>query len=247
MPAPAPVFLTARWEHLLMANYQVPPAVLLPRVPAETELDLHDGQCLVSLVGFRFLDTRVLGIGVPGHRDFDEVNLRFYVTRHVRGETRRGVVFVKEIVPRRALAWIARVLYQEPYVALPMRHEDRTMEHPPRLAYMWTHNGREARLAATLTGDPFLPAAGSEAEFITEHYWGYTRLRDGATQEYQVEHPPWHVQATSDLEFDCDVTALYGAAFAPYLSVPPRSAFVANGSAVVVRRGRRIVAPVHSR
>jgi hypothetical protein len=226
-----------------MANYEVPPAVLSPWLPTATELDLFDGRCLVSVVGFRFLDTRVFSIGVPGHRNFDEVNLRFYVKRREGDETRRGVVFVKEIVPRRALAWVARVVYQEPYVALPLQHEHRTKERPRRLAYTWIHNGRSARLAATLVGEAALPEVGSEAAFITEHYWGYTRLRDGATQEYQVEHPPWRVWAATDPELDCDVAALYGAAFAPYLAGPPRSSLVADGSEVVVRRGRRVGEP----
>ncbi len=118
-----------------MINYEIDPAVLQPRVPLGTELDTWNGTCLVSMVGFQFLDTRVLGVPVPFHRDFLEVNLRFYVRRAVDGVVRRGVVFVKEIVPRRALAWVANVAYNENYIALPMSSED----SGNRVAYSWTH------------------------------------------------------------------------------------------------------------
>ena len=239
-PAPAPRFLTARWKHLAMANYEVDPAVLRPLVPAGTELDLWDGACLASVVGFQFLDTRLLGVPVPFHRDFEEVNLRFYVRREVDGEVRRGVVFVKEIVPRRALAWVANAVYNERYVALPMAHEDRMAEAPGTLQYRWQHEGRWDHLAVTVTGEPYLADEASEEAFITEHYWGYTAQRDGSTLEYQVEHPRWNVWRAREAELACDVAALYGPAFAPFLSGRPRSCFVADGSAVVVRRGRKL-------
>jgi uncharacterized protein YqjF (DUF2071 family) len=220
-----------------MANYEVDPAILHDLTPTGTELDLWRGQCLVSVVGFQFLDTRVLGIPVPFHRDFEELNLRFYVKRSVAGEARRGVVFVKEIVPRRALAWVANVVYNEAYVALPMRHDDRTA-HPERtLSYGWQLDGTWSRLAVTLDGEAYLPDETSEAAFITEHYWGYTAQRDGSTLEYQVEHPRWTISHVKASELVCDVAALYGPAFAPFLSGAPASCFVASGSPIVVRRG----------
>src|SRR5262245_39598094 len=119
----APAFLTAHWCDLAMLNYEVSPAVLSDLIPAGTELDSWGGHTFVSMVGFRFLRTRVLGLAVPGHSNFDEVNLRFYVRRNAHDGWRRGVVFVKEIVPHRAIAWLARALYNENYVALPMRHQ----------------------------------------------------------------------------------------------------------------------------
>ena len=223
-----------------MANYEVDPAILEPLVPRGTELDLWSETCLVSLVGFQFLDTRLLGVPVPFHRNFEEVNLRFYVKRWVGDEVRRGVVFVKEIVPRRALAWVANAVYNEAYVALPMDHEDRMSHSPATLRYRWQHQGRWDHLHVTVEGDPYQADDASEEAFITEHYWGYTAQRDGSTLEYQVEHPRWNVWQAQDQELVCDVAALYGPAFAPFLSGPPRSCFVADGSEVVVRRGRRV-------
>lgn len=238
MPEPRP-FLTARWVHLAMLNYEVDPALLGKLVPPGTDLDTFAGRTFVSMVGFQFLDTRVLGVPIPFHRNFDEVNLRFYV-RRVAGEgIRRGVVFVKEIVPRAAIAWVARRVYNENYVALAMEHEDEVGHAAePRVAYRWRYLGQSHHLAVRVGGSSYLPDEASEESFITEHYWGYARQRDGTTLEYRVEHPRWGVWRASQAELDCDVAGLYGAEFAPYLSRPPSSAFLAEGSAVTVRRGR---------
>jgi uncharacterized protein YqjF (DUF2071 family) len=238
MPRPqSPRFLTARWVHLALANYDVDPILLKALVPKGTEIDLWSGKCFVSVVGFQFLNTRVLGVSVPFHRDFDEVNLRFYVKRVVDGETRRGVVFVKEIVPRRLLAWVANIVYNEKYVALPMSHDDRIADTSRRLVYSWQQDRKWSRIGVTLQGEAYLPDEASEETFITEHYWGYTAQRDGSTLEYQVEHPRWNVWKAVDTEFVCDVTALYGQDFVPFLNRAPSSCFVADGSEVLVRRG----------
>ena len=223
-----------------MLNYEVDPAVLAGLVPAGTELDRWEGRTLASIVGFQFLDTRVLGVAVPWHRDFDEVNLRFYVRRVVGDEIRRGVVFVKEIVPRRAIAWIANALYDEKYVALPMSHRIDWSSSPRSVAYRWRYDDKPCHLQVTLDGDAYLASEISEEAFITEHYWGYTAQRDGSTLEYKVEHPRWNVWKGLEPELTCDIAALYGEKFAPFLDRPPRSCFVADGSAVVVRRGVRI-------
>jgi len=237
--ATAATFLTATWRALVMASWPVDPDALAPLLPAGTQLDRFGGLALASLVGFRFLDTRVLGVRVPFHADFDEVNLRVYVRRDAGCETRRGVVFVREIVPRRAIAWIANACYGERYVALPMRH---AVELPGAVRYEWRHRGRWNRLAARVDGEPRLPDPGSEEEFITEHYWGYAAQRDGTTVEYRVDHPRWRVWQGRDATIDVDVEALYGAAFARSLRGPPTSLLVADGSEVVVRRGERVPA-----
>jgi uncharacterized protein YqjF (DUF2071 family) len=197
-----------------MVNYEVDPALLAPLVPRGTELDPWNGRTFVSVVGFRFLDTRVLGVAIPGHRDFEELNLRFYVRRKSEDGWRRGVVFVKEIVPRRAIAWVARVLYNENYVAAAMRHEVRREPNGgPSVrsaAYEWFHANRWNRVSVECPGAPYVPADDSEETFITEHYWGYARQRNGGTVEYQVEHPRWDVLRGSSASFDCDVAPLYG-------------------------------------
>ncbi len=235
-------FLTAEWCHLAMLNYEIEPALVRPHVPRGTELDAWNGKALVSMVGFLFLDTRVLGLPIPFHRNFEEVNLRFYVRRRGPEGWRRGVVFLKEIVPRQAIATVARWLYNERYVALPMRHtlSPAHAESAPRVEYAWRHRGRWNRLVAQTTGELQVITPGSEEEFITEHYWGYTAQRDGGCLEYQVEHPPWRVRQVRDSVLDCDAAELYGSEFASVLGGRPSSAFVAEGSAVIVRRGARI-------
>ncbi|HST59396.1 MAG TPA: DUF2071 domain-containing protein [Longimicrobium sp.] len=238
---PAPPFLTAEWRSLLMLNYAVDPALLRPLVPAGTELDTWGGVTYASVVGFLFRRTKVLGIPIPFHRDFEELNLRFYVRRKGPEGWRRGVVFVKEIVPRVAIAAVARWIYGEKYVALPMRHRvDLSVQTGGSLEYGWRTGGRWASVRAEVRGPARPLVEGSEEEFITEHYWGYARQRDGGCVEYQVEHPRWKAWRAESAALDCDVAALYGPAFAEPLSAPPRSALVADGSAVVVRQGRRI-------
>lgn len=238
----APVFLTAAWRHLLMLNYEIDPAILAGRVPRGTELDSFEGRTYVSIVGFLFLDTKVLGVPVPFHRDFEELNLRFYVRREVGGELRRGVVFVKELVPRAAIAWLARTVYNENYVAMPMRHNVRLPAPGTdgRVEYSWDSGSRWNRVSARVSGPPEAMAPGSKEEFIAEHHWGYAAQRDGSAVEYEVEHPPWRVWRALDPAFDCDVTGLYGTDFGPALGKAPSSAFVAEGSEIVVRRGRKI-------
>ncbi len=235
-------FLTAKWRDLLMLNYAVDPALLLPLVPAGTTLDLWDGAAIASVVGFRFVDTRVLGIPVPWHRDFDEVNLRFYVRRVEGSEVRRGVVFIRELVPRAAIAWLARTLYNEPYRALPMRHAIAESAAGRELRYEWREREQWVGIAARTRGAAAPFVVGSEAEFITEHYWGYTRQRDGGTIEYRVAHPSWSVWAAEEPRVYGDVARTYGAQFAAALSGSPRSAFVAVGSEISVDKGRRLSA-----
>jgi uncharacterized protein YqjF (DUF2071 family) len=214
--------------------------VLRALVPRGADLDLWSGKCFASVVGFRFEETRVLGLAVPFHCNFEEVNLRFYVRRIVGRELRRGVVFVKEIVPRQAIAWVANAIYNEHYVALPMSHDDATADGRRTLSYSWRHRGAWCRVAVTLDGEPYVPADNSEEAFITEHYWGYAAQRDGSTSEYQVEHPRWSVWQGTAPQLAGDVSSLYGPAFAPFLTGQPSSCFVADGSAVVVRRGRPV-------
>jgi uncharacterized protein len=232
------IFLTATWRHLAMLNYEVEPRVLEPLVPYGTELDTWNGRTFASLVGFRFLETRVLGVAIPGHRDFDEVNLRFYVRRRAEDGWRRGVVFVKEIVPRAAIAFVANVVYGERYVAYPMSHDiTEAADGSLTARYAWRSGGREHHIAVATRGAPSDVAMGSDAEFITEHYFGYARRRGGGSTEYQVEHPRWKVAPAASNECVCDVAATYGPEFAPHLRGSPASAFVADGSPVIVYKG----------
>jgi uncharacterized protein YqjF (DUF2071 family) len=232
------VFLTAEWKQLLMLNYSVDPALLLPFLPAGTELDSFEGHTYVSLVGFQFNDTRVAGFAIPFHRSFEEVNLRFYVRR----SEKRGVVFIRELVPKLAIAATARLFYGEKYSRVPMAH--RICIGPGgtvvEAEYSWGAGPRRCAMRLETTGENYLPADGSLSQFITEHYWGYAAQSDGGSTEYEVRHPRWIVSSARLASFAGDAAHFYGPAFGKVLMGAPDSAFLAEGSEVTVFRGTRI-------
>jgi uncharacterized protein YqjF (DUF2071 family) len=226
-------FLTANWRYLAILNYVVDPTLLTPLVPPGTELDFENGDTFISVVGFLFLDTRLLGLPIPMHRDFEEVNLRFYVRKRSADTWRRGVVFVRELVPRRAIALVARAFYGESYLALPMKHQIEHVDLRLNVEYSWRRGSKWESVRIHASGEPQSISAGSHTEFITEHYWGYTCFRGGCS-EYRVEHPRWRTWNADDFELSADVAAVYGEKFVEPLHAPPRSAFIADGSPVSV-------------
>jgi uncharacterized protein YqjF (DUF2071 family) len=236
-----PTFLTAEWRKLVMAQYAVPPELLAPYLPAGVELDLFRSLAYVSLVGFLFDRTRVKGVAIPFHTRFEEINLRFYVKRReADGSTKRGVVFIRELVPRSAIATVARVLYEEPYLTARTLH---TLEATPTqlsVSYSWHFGERWHSLAvdADPTAQPILP--GTEEEFITEHYWGYTKRRSGRTSAYQVEHPRWLCYPIRNYRVEADFAALYGPEFGFLNEREPNSVLLAEGSAVSVYSGQTL-------
>lgn len=231
-------FLTAKWRDLIMANYEVAPDLLASRVPAGTELDLHEERCFVSLVGFMFLDTRVNGFLIPFHVNFEEVNLRFYVRRETETEIRRGVVFIKEIVPRFAIAQVARTLYGEPYECWNMSNalDDIFVRYS-----WWKDKDPGGNTVGVFRGpSQGIPAEDSHGSFIIEHYWGYTKRGENRTDEYKVEHPKWELFLAGDPDINVDFGATYGDEFAFLTSATPYSTLLAKGSEVAVYKGEKI-------
>jgi len=186
-------FLTAEWKNLLMLNYAVDPSLLEPFVPAGIELDAFKGKTYLSLVGFEFNRTRVLGFAVPFHQSFEEVNLRFYVRRG----SKRGVVFIRELVPKYAVAAVARLLFKENYSCVPMSHRIEA----GKVEYAWKLGSDRCVMSIESEGESFVPPEGSLSQFITEHYWGYTTQKGGGSLEYEVQHPPWRVWNKKRLVF----------------------------------------------
>ena len=175
-----------------------------------------------SLVGFRFLGTKVFGLGIPWHRDFEEVNLRFYVRRRAADGWRRGVAFIRELVPRRAIAFVARTLYGGPYTALPMGHRIEHSAASIHVEYRWQFGGRWESMGVLGRGEPQPLLSGSHEAFIAEHYWGYTVRRRGSS-EYQVEHPRWRVWPGTESYLHTDVWRFTASRSSkPYLSGPRR-------------------------
>ncbi len=230
------VFLTAEWLNLVLLNYVVPQSLLEPFVPKGTELHLLRGEAYVSVVGFMFANTRVRGIAIPFHRTFEEVNLRFYVRRSVGGEERHAVTFIREIVPRFAIMMAARLVYNEPYLRLPMSHRlELNSSERRRAEYRW---GRDGGVTGAVVGDGLgrteIPPPDSDEAFMTQRHWGYTRQRDGSTVEYRVTHPVWRVGRMERGMLDGNTERPLGRKFAAILAGPPSSAFFADGSAVTV-------------
>lgn len=234
-------FLHAEWNNLIMANYAVPEELLNPYLPYKTELDVYHGKIFVSLVGFMFLNTRIRGFSVPYHVNFEEVNLRFYVKHNDNGKWKRGTVFIKEIVPKPAISFIANNLFKEKYATMKMKHFHVEKDDIIETCYEWKFNNKWNRLAASCHKRSQPMAKESEEEFIAEHYWGYTKYKENKTYEYEVMHPRWEIFTVSDYTIKCDFKGIYGDEFAFLKNAKPSSVFMAKGSEVRIHTKKELV------
>lgn len=227
-------FLKAKWQKLIMANYAVPPEVLLPYLPKGVELDFFEGKVYVSLVGFLFKNTSLFSVPIPLLGTFEEVNLRFYVVRKIGNELRRGVVFINETVPNKIVANIANKLYKEHYTAVPTQHtwfhQDQTQEVTYRMKVQ--QQWHELKVLASIQLKPM--QAGSIEEFIFEHYYGYTRVDDQRSIEYKVNHPRWEVHPIHSYQIEFDFGTCYGNHFGFLNGAEPQAVMLAEGSEVSV-------------
>jgi len=233
-------FLTAEWRKLAIANYTVDPKILTPYLPYKTEFDLWNGKCYLSLVGFRFVNTKLIGISIPFHRNFEEVNLRIYVRHKDPTGWRRGVTFIKEIVPKPALTFIANTIYKEKYITLPMKHHWDIQQHFISISYSWKFGQTWNKLSLKADPIPTEIRSGSEEEFITEHYWGYTPVNDRSCSEYGVEHPAWMVYNVKKHQIEVAFDKVYGEKFSFLNFQTPESVMLAEGSEIIVRSMKKI-------
>ncbi|MCE4067256.1 DUF2071 domain-containing protein [Chryseobacterium gleum] len=231
-------FLKAEWRKLAIINYEINPEILLPYLPKGTELDFYKGKCYVSLVAFMFLNTKLLELPVPFHRNFEEVNLRFYVKKKEKGTWKRGVVFIKEIVPRPALSFVANTIYKENYHTMPMKNLIHQKEDELLIRYSWKDkNWHSIQIIAENAPRPM--EANSEFEFITEHYFGFTK-KGNTTSEYEVCHPKWDGYTIKDHQLDIDFQKNYGNNFECLNHQNPISVMLAEGSEVQVKAKKYI-------
>ncbi|MDR6762402.1 uncharacterized protein YqjF (DUF2071 family) [Flavobacterium sp. 2755] len=235
-------FLKAEWKNLALFNYEVDAKLLEKYIPAGTEIDIWNNKCYVSLVGFMFKNTKVLGLKVPFHVDFEEVNLRFYVKRFENGEWKRGVVFIKEIVPKKAITFIANTLYQEHYETQKMRHEIIENENTNTFIYQWKNEKKWNTIKLETKNVLTQIEIDSEAEFITEHYFGYTKIDEETTFEYEVQHPRWEQLEVLNHTIDIDFEKTYGKDFGFLQHTQPTSVFMAKGSKITVKNKRKLQA-----
>ncbi|MBA3284260.1 MAG: DUF2071 domain-containing protein [Nitrosopumilus sp.] len=234
------IFLQAEWRKLAMANYEVDSKLLASYLPFKTEFDLWNNTCYVSLVGFMFLNTTVKGFIIPFHSDFEEVNLRFYVRYKDKDKWKRGVVFIKEIVPKHALTFIANTVYGENYETLSMNHTWLKEKDKQVVEYKWNKNNNWHSIKVIAGLELHQINESSVEEFITEHYWGYTKISEIKTSEYGVEHPKWQVYKTIDFKIDVNFEGIYGHAFSFLDNQSPKSVFLAEGSLIEVKHGKTI-------
>jgi len=227
-------FLQAEWNNLIMANYVVPKEMLTPFIPYKTELDYFKGNTFVSLVGFLFLNTRILGLSVPYHMNFEEVNLRFYVKYNDRGKWKRGTVFIKEIVPKPAISFLANNIYGEKYSTMKMKHFHIEKDDEIETCYEWEYKNKWNKLAASSQKKSSPMRINSEEEFIAEHYWGYTKFNNEKTYEYEVSHARWEIFKVLNYTIDCDFGGIYGNEFSILSDAVPSSVFMAKGSEIKI-------------
>ena len=233
-------FINAEWRKLAIANYVIDPEILRKYVPAGTEIDLWKDKCYVSLIGFMFLNTKLLGIKIPFHTNFEEVNLRFYVKRWENNTCKRGVVFIKEIVPKPALTFIANTIYKEHYETLPMMHNWEENNLNRTVSYLWKKNEIWHSFMVQATLDSSEIKSYSETEFITEHYWGYAKVTDSKTNEYEVTHPKWKQYLVTHSEINVDFGAVYGTDFEFMNSMKPISVMLIEGSEITIENKTKI-------
>jgi len=229
------IFLNAEWRKLAIANFQIDPAILKPYLPYKTELDLWNGKCYVSLVAFCFMNTKLRRISIPFHVNFEEINFRCYVRFRESGSWKRGVTFIKEIVSRPVLTFVANTIYKERYITLPTRHTWIDNSDYIKVIYQWKYQGTWDIISVTAgpIASPILPM--SEEEFITEHYWGYTQLSNSSTSQYEVEHPGWQTYPVSNYKINVRFGDLYGKEFNILNDAQPDSVMLAEGSEVAIR------------
>jgi uncharacterized protein YqjF (DUF2071 family) len=227
-------FLKAEWRKLALANYIIDKKLLVKYLPIGTELDLWNGNCYVSLVGFMFVNTKILGVKIPLHTNFEEVNLRFYVKRFENGKWKRGVVFIKEIVPKPALTFVANTVYNENYETLPMKHSWSSKDNKRVVQYSWKKLGKWNSIKLNASIEKFEIETNSETEFIIEHYWGYAKVNEQKSNEYEVTHPKWEVYIVNDYEIEVDFGTVYGEEFEFLNSLSPNSVMLAEGSEITV-------------
>jgi len=233
-------FLSAEWRKLILANYPVEKAILQPYLPANTELDEWNGKLYVSLVGFMFLNTKVLGVNIPFHVNFPEVNLRFYVRVKEKNVWKRGVVFIKEIVPLPAITFVANTFFNERYATLPMKNYHLIDNNQLMVGYEWKQNRQWNKLEVAAETFSKLIEAGSKEEFITQHFWGYSSTRKKETVEYEVAHPKWESYPVINYNIDCDFEGLYGSSFGYLSEIQPDLVMLAEGSEIAVFNKRII-------
>lgn len=231
-------FLVANWENLVVATFETDKELLQPYVPPGTELNDWNGRYCMSLVGFMFSHTCLLGIPCPFYRRFEEVNLRFYVRRKEGNNWKKGVVFIKEIVPAALIGWAGKLLYRENFISLPMQHAIYTGDNSQHVEYYWKIRKQPNYLKIQASLLPIMPGDNTLPAFISEHYTAFTRKGTDDTLSFAIQHAPWKIYPALAFDMRLDAAALYGDGFATSFRGKPLAAFLMDGSRTTVSAPR---------
>lgn len=224
------VFLTAEWNYLINITYAVDPEVLLPHLPEGLNLDIIDGKAFVSFVAFEFNDVKIKGFKIPFHRKFPEINLRFYVNKNGK----RGVVFIKEYVPKYFVALVANKIYNEPYSAIKMNHSIHTTEDDLKVKHSFCVNKEWFNISVTGENKLSTPGSDSIEHFFKEHEIGFGKDKQNKTLEYKVEHPVWEIYPVKKMESTICFEKMYGKKWAFLNAEEPFNVLLAKGSKIKV-------------
>ena len=228
------IFLKANWENIIMINYEIDPKILIPFLPKGVEIDLFNGKCYISLVGFMFKKTKLFNIPIPWFGTFEEINLRFYVVRKENSQIKRGVVFINETIPYPIVAWMANKLYKEHYTVVPTKHEINYQDKSKKIKFEWLLNKKWNSIYVESSNESSAMKQDTLEKFIYEHYYGYTKINENKTEEYKLQHPSWETNEVLNYKIDCDFEAMYGKSFSVLNQTKPEAVFVAEGSQVAV-------------
>lgn len=223
------VFLTAEWRNLILVSYQVPDNALQKYLPDNLHLDKLNGSAFVSLVAFDFINTKVKGMKMFFHLNFPEINLRFYVN----DGRRRGVMFIREFVPKPVVVLGANLFFNENYSAAKMKSEiilGSTLKAKHEITYKGNYNSIEVETV----NKSFMPDENSTEHFFKEHEWGFVKSRSGQTNAYKVEHPFWQVYPIKKFNINVDFGKLYGQQFSFLNKQEPFNVTFAEGSVIKV-------------
>ena len=181
-----------------------------------------------------FKNTKLFNVPIPFFGSFEEINLRFYVVRKEGNELKRGVVFINETIPYQLVAWIANKLYKEHYTVVPTKHQLNSTSESHQIKFEWLLQKKWNSIAVDFESDTESMKTGSLEKFIYEHYYGYTKINEHQTEEYQLRHPSWKTHKITDYKIDCDFEAMYGKSFSILNQTKPSSVFIAEGSEVSI-------------
>ena len=234
------MILHAEWRKLVMLHYPVNPDVLLPYLPYKTALETWNDHHYISVVGFLFSGFRVNGIPLPFHQHFLEINLRFYVRYHHGDINKRGVVFIREFVDKPVITLGANRLFHQHYQTLPMRHELVQTSDKLAVTYQWKNKSWH-NMHLECANEGVVIQANSMEEYFTDQAWGFANVGDHRTLEYNVEHIRWHVYDTRSFVCNINFEENYGSRFGFLSHKEPEYAFMAEGSAITLKKSRWIV------